>query len=1113
MNFKLSRLIAAFAFACLGMFAQSTSQIQGVVQDASGSAVPGAEIKATQTATGTVRTVTSGADGVYVLPDLPLGPYKLEVSKAGFATYVESGIVLQVASNPTIDIQLKVGQVSEQVQVEANAALVETQATSVGQVIDNQRILDLPLNGRQATDLIQLVGASIPAGKNGTAGMPGGINITVAGGALSGIGYFLDGTLYNNPFDATNLPFPFPDALQEFKVETSTLTAQNGLHSAAAINAVVKSGTNGFHGDLFEFLRNSDMNAQNFFTNASPTGVKDSLKRNQYGGTVGGPIKKDKLFFFGGYQGTRTRSDPSGNTGFVPTAQMLTGDFTAWDTSCNGGKPLGAPFVGNKIPQTSVSQQALAIAKLLPQPDNPNDPCGKVTYGAITQTNEYQILGRVDYQLSDKQTLFGRYMATTFYQPPAYGLSKNLLASNQGGLDDLANSVTLGDTYLISPTTVNSFRAAFNRVGVHRFNSDYFSGCDIGVSMTCYIPHQTVVSVTGGPSIGISTAIQASFIPVTYTINDDVSLVRGAHQFAFGVAAFKYQSSSNANVYSAANFTFNGAASGAGMADFVAGQLGSYTQGVPNTLFVHKWYLGLYGQDTWKISPRLTANIGLRWEPFLPQQVNNGAVYTFSFARLAAGTKSSVFTNAPAGLLYAGDPGFAGNAGVNNRYDQFAPRLGLSFDPKGDGKMAIRASFGISYDFPNVQIFSTPTTAPPFGDTITVNGPEPFSTPFANQTGGNFFPVAFSANAPFTPAGTYVAVQPDLKATTVYTWNLGIQRQIRNDWLVSATYVGSETAHLWVSYQLNPATLVPNTAGTALGTCPKGVVAGCDSTTNTQQRRVISLLSPANGALLGPVDQFDSSGTVSYNGLILATQTRFGKNLNLNANYTWSHCIGDSTQASTVGSAQAGLLDPNNRRFDRGNCQTPTLAGTQGLDRRQIVNFTAVAQSPTFANRTLRLIGSGWMLSGSWRATTGGFLTATVTTDRQLSGTANQRPNQVLADPLCADPSASCWINPAAFATPAFGTLGNLGRSNIPGPGFWEIDMALSRDFRIHEAQTLEIRGEAFNLTNSFRAGIASGASAGSQTATLTQQNAAQFGQILNALDPRILQVAMKFVF
>ena len=1074
------RFVCLFALCCAGLMAQATSQIQGTVEDAQGASVAGAEVKAIQTDTGVVRTVTSGAGGEYVLSNLPVGPYRLEASKTGFSTFVQTGIVLQVATNPTVPIQLKVGAVSEQVQVEANAVQVETETTSVGAVIETQRILDLPLNGRQATDLIQLAGAAIPAGKNGTAGMAGGQYVSVAGGSLNGVAYALDGTQYNNPFDATNLPFPFPDALQEFKVETSTLTAQNGTHSAAAVQAVTRSGANAIHGDVFEFLRNGDLNARNFFALK-----RDTLKRNQWGGTLGGPIKKDKLFYFVGYQNTPTRSDPGSSITFVPTAQELTGDFSSWVNSCNKGKNLTGPFVDNRIPLSQVSPQALQIAKLLPAPNNPADPCGQVTYGAVIQTNEYQVLGRVDYQLSQKHSIFGRYMATTLYQPPAYGISKNILASTTGGLDDLANSATFGDTYLFSPNVVNQFRAAFNRVGVHRFNDDYFSGCDLGIAMTCYIPHQTVLAVTGGPGIGIGTAIQASFIPTILSANDSVSWVRGAHQFVFGFDMFHYVSSSNANVYSSGTFTFNGTATGSGLSDLVSGQLDSFLQGVPNTLFVHKWYFGVYGQDTWKVTRRFTLNAGLRWEPYLPQQVNNGAVYTFSMDRLLNGVTSKVFTGAPPGLYFPGDPGFAGKSGIRNRYDQFAPRIGLAFDPRGDGKTSLRASFGISYDFPNVQIFSTEATAPPFGDQITVNGPEPFATPFANQAGGNFFPVAFSATAPFTPTGTYVAVQPDMKATTVYSWNFSMEHELARNWLVSATYAGTETAHLWVSYQLNPALFLP----------------GATSTATNQARRVITQLNPAIGKFYGPVDQFDGSGTANYNGLILSSKNRVGNLVNINFNYTWSHCIGDQTQAASVGGAQAGLLVPGNRRFDRGNCQTPTLNGPQGLDRRQIVNFTAVAQAPKFQNRVLGSVVSGWQLAGSWRASTGPYLTAT-TLDQQLSGTGGQRPNQIRANPLCADPKASCWINPAAFQLPALGTLGNLGRSSIPGPGFWEIDLALVRSFNVWEKRHFELRGEAFNLTNSFRA-----------LGTTTAQNSPQFGQILSAQDPRILQVAAKFVF
>src|SRR5262245_5893413 len=369
---KAILLVIVLALSGIAAWAQGTSQIQGVVKDTTGAVIGGAEVKATQTETGITRTVMSAEDGVYVLPNIQIGPYRIEVSKPGFSTYVQSGIVLQVASSQTVDITLNVGEVAQQIQVEANASLVEFQTTSVGAVIENTRILELPLNGRNPVELIQLVGAAVPAGQVGTAGMPGGRFVAIGGCLLSGVSYVLDGTLYNNPFDSLNLPFPFPDALQEFKVETSSLTAQNGLHSAGTVSAVVKSGTNAFHGDAFEFFRNGKMNARN--ANALR---RDTLKRNQFGGTLGGPIIKNKLFFFAGYQGTRTRSDPADLTGFVPTTRMLAGDFTG----CGFAQlrdASGAPYPNNQIPVTDFSPQALEIVKKLPAAQG---PCGDTKYG------------------------------------------------------------------------------------------------------------------------------------------------------------------------------------------------------------------------------------------------------------------------------------------------------------------------------------------------------------------------------------------------------------------------------------------------------------------------------------------------------------------------------------------------------------------------------------------------------------------------------------------------------------------------------------------------------------------------------------------------------------
>jgi hypothetical protein len=343
----------SFLLACTAIWAQATSQISGTIRDETGAAIPGTSVKATQTATGAVRTITSGPDGGYVLSNLAIGPYLLEVSKEGFTKVVQTGIVLQVDSNPVVDLTLKVGTVGEQVTVEASATQVETRSTGVGQVVDNQRVSEMPLNGRQPIELVFLAGmASAPGGGaiNTVRNYPT-VVVSVAGGQGNGVGYQLDGAMYQDPYNNLALPLPFPDALQEFKIETSALPAQYGYHSTATVNAVTKSGSNDFHGDLFEFIRNTDLTARDFF---NPT--RTQLNRNQFGGVIGGRIIRDKLFFFGGYQRTTLRSVSPPTFEYVPTAQMLGGDFSTFVSApCQGSQknlPASLGFTGNKINPT-----------------------------------------------------------------------------------------------------------------------------------------------------------------------------------------------------------------------------------------------------------------------------------------------------------------------------------------------------------------------------------------------------------------------------------------------------------------------------------------------------------------------------------------------------------------------------------------------------------------------------------------------------------------------------------------------------------------------------------------------------------------------------------------
>jgi hypothetical protein len=1091
---------------------QNLSQIQGTVLDSSGAPVPGAQVKATQTDTSVSRVVTTENDGVYVLPNLPIGPYRLEVSKPGFSTYVQTGIVLQVATNPTIDVAMKIGAVNEQVQVEANAALVETQATGVGNVMETQRILELPLNGRVATDLIQYTGAAIPLGVAGNGGYPGTPQISVGGGQAFGLAFWLDGSVYNNPWDLANMPLPFPDALAEFKVETSSLTAQNGVHAGGTVTGVTASGSNTFHGDLFEFLRNGDMNARNFF---APT--RDTLKRNQFGGTVGGPVIKNKLFFFFGYQDTITRQDPAANTAatFVPTAAMIQGNFSACPQDLSTAVLAGLPAAisgqihNNIIPASLFDPAALKLASMLPASTN---GCGTTGFGLVTQINENQIVARGDYQTSTKNSLFGRYIRTHYFRPPSYTFTPdNLLTTTQGALNDADQSWVVGDTYLFSPTLVNQFRASVDRIAVHRYESNYVSACDLGVPVYCgYVPHQSGFTVTGAFTVGPGTGGQAEAHSTPLQLNDDISWVRGNHQINFGGGGEVSKMLFYGNVYSQTNWTFNN------LPAFLLGEFSSNSMSLPNDLLEEKWFVNAYVQDTWKVSSHFTVNAGIRWEPFFPPSEINGSVYNFSLANLIAGTKSTQYVNAPPGLTFPGDPGFIGKTGEQKQWNLWAPRVALAWDPKGDGIMVIRAGWGISYDYVAGELMVNSADAPPHGGTEIWAGQ--FSNPFATNPGGNIFPYVVNSNAPFAPGGTYIFVPPNLKTPETNQWNVVIQRQLRSDWLLSATYLGSESEHLWDSYQVNPAVYIPGSC--AAGQYGLAKPGPCSTTANQNYRRVFVLnhypgtLLPSGAPAFGYVDSFDSGATSSYNGLLLQVQKRFSKGVSAFANYTWSHCIGDLSIGDSTGNAGQGLANPLNRNYDRSNCQSNEIGGVFSADRRQIFNLNVVYQTPKFSNAWATRLLSDWQVAGIYHYLSAYWISAYLSTDIALNGdSGNERPVQVLADPLCANPSPSCWINPKAFTTPAPGALSALGRNNIPGPSFFQFDTALSRQFAIRDRYRFEIRGEAFNVTNSFRAGIPLPSNLAGASGVNTVFGTPTFGQITSALDPRILQVAAKFLF
>jgi hypothetical protein len=1081
----------------------STAQLSGRITDESGAVLPGVTVTATQTDTGLTRSVTTDANGSYVLPNLPTGPYRLEAMLQGFRTYSQTGIVLQVAASPAINVVLAIGNVAENVSVEAAAPIVDVQSAGISDVIDNERIVELPLQGRQVTDLIVLAGAAVQTGVVGSRNFPGGVNISVAGGLPIGVGYLLDGATHNSPQSNVNLPMPFPDALQEFRVQTSGLSAQNGMHAAASVNAITKSGTNNFHGNGFEFLRDHRLNATSPFAAIGKDGKRqdDGLRRNQFGGTIGGPIARDKLFFFGGYQGTSLRFRPSDQIAFVPSAAMLAGDFTAFASpACNNGRQvnLQGGFVGNRIDPALFSPAGLNLARRLP---TATDPCGQITYTTTGDSNEGQGVGRIDYQMTQDHTLFGRYMATFVKKPPAYeGGSDNVLKAADSGINNLAHALTLGDTMVFGPTMVNAIRVAYNRTTVNRYNTPYFDPSDLGIKLYPYIRAQMAIQVL--PAFEIPAGSTSAFFRNNfYQVADDVTLVRGQHQLGFGGNVAYWNGHYNSSSRAAGIWIFDGSASGLALADLLLGRVTSVEHGAPQDVPIHSYYLGFYGQDTWRATDRLTLNLGLRWEPYLGVSVDNNAVYNFNIDNFRKGIKSKVFVNAPAGLLYPGDDGFpSGKTGLNKQWTNFSPRAGVAWDVKGDGRTSLRASYALAYDFMSSDYHQINSSAPPFGNrSLITDPPGRMDDPYA-AVGGDPHPIVTNRDVTYPAFGSFGTMNPDINSPRVQTWNVTFERQIAASWGVAASYIGTYSDRLWAQTAINP--------GIYMGVGPCTLRDGrtyttCSTNANLNVRRALYQENPTQAALIGTLDLNDDIGWQEYRGLKLSVQRRSASGLSLSGNYTLSRCMGTKTP-NTFSQIASGYTNPSDPEFDKGYCDQ---------DRRHLASVTLGAETPSFSGGVLGVLASRWRASGIVAIQSGSRIDIITGRDNALNGQRNQRVNKVSDDVYAHPRTLTNYFNRDAFAQPEPGTFGNLMRNALTGPNFWNVDLAITRQIGfVSSTQNLELRLEAFNLFNTFNWGIpGTELTAGGWQANL---NAGTFGRITTQTGlPRIIQLGVKYGF
>ena len=1080
---------AIVAAASLHGQAVSVATLTGRVVDEQNAIIAGAQIRITGVETGTVYNTLTNADGLYTVPSLPIGAYTLNATLQGFQTYVQTGLLLRVGDHAQINITMKVGKVAEKVEVHANAGIVQTQQNSISQVVDQQRIVDLPLNGRDATQLITISGASInhSDGTNtGSKSFFSSQSISIAGSAGNATNYLLDGGDNNDSFTNVNMPFPFPDALAEFSVETSTLPARNGLHPGGVVNAVTKSGTNRMHGSLFEFIRNGKANAINYF---APR--QDSLKRNQFGGTAGGKILRDKLFYFGGFQQSNIRQDPSASIAFVPTAAALAGDFSVLDSAAcqsRGARTITDPTNGQPLPNKQISPArfdpaSLALAKYLP---TNSDACGKVSYGIPVQSNESQYISRVDWIVNSKHSLYGRYFLDN-YKLAAFFDPHNILVTSTSGNGERAQTFVLGETYTVSPTTVNSVHLTFGRRRDDRGpNANGVNTKSLGIA-NLYQGTGNFMQIAvnnGGFAVGCGTCALGSFNVTSFQAAEDMDILFGKHQIAFGANFLRTRNTQNNHYQDNGSFTFDGRYSNDSLLDFLAGKLNSFSQSGMQLNDLRQNVVSLYVQDTYHMTPKLVANIGLRWEPFLPLYDHFDRGSTFSRAAFDAGGISQVYANAPAGSLFFGDPGIS-HSFTARKLSNWSPRLGFVYNPDGKAKTTLRAGSGFMYDSVATFIpYRMVAQNPPFGPQVTnTAGPYQFSNPWANVPGGNPFPLpAPGKNVAFPLANAEVFLPPSIQPPNITHWNASIQHRFGDDWIGSITYMGNKTSHLWIGNETNPAVYIPGTCGGA----------ACSTTGNTQARRVLSLANPKAGQYYSTMVIANDGISANYNGMLASIEHRFARSYTLLANYTFSKCLGIASVTSLGGGV---IQNPSNVRGDYGPCT---------YDAPHLFNTSVVFASKYGGNALLSRLLSHWTIAPLVRYQSGKVVNPSAGKDNSLTGVGNDRPNVASSEMYtgAAHGLKYQYVNPGLYVPNALGTFGNASHNSLRGPGFFNVDVSLAREFKLIERVAIHTRAEAFNVLNHPNFGLPSG-----------NISSANFGQITSAFDPRIIQASIKLVF
>ena len=1074
--------------------AQSGTAIFGTVTDSTGAVVGNAELTATNASTGVAERVKSNSSGYYIFLDLRPGTYKINCVIAGFETVERTGILLEVDRRARVDVTLRVGEVKQVMEVEGSVSTVDTASSTVKDVVDTHRMDELPLNGRNALSLQAILPGAIQMG-SGSAATGTALNtnlvFSVNGTRPSSSAYVLDGGLNMEMYNNVPAAFPNPDTLQEFSILQNGYSAVNGRNAGAVINMVTKSGTNQLHGVLYDFLRNNDFDARNFF---SP--IVSPLHRNQFGGNFGGPVVvphlykgRDRTFFFFGFESTRQTLGQTSSSTVVPTALERQGDFSqsfvrgklisvAPPNTVTIQNPTGTPYPGNIIPASQLDPVALAFTKaFLPLP---NSPGNIYTYNLSLPTNDYQVVTRIDHSISDKNKLSVRYFwddnfNLTNYAVPAFNGSNNWITHN----------VTVNDTHIFTPALVNAATLTVARNNFIRAPqvSTPANWAALGCTVTCVplappnIPTDWIVGINNGLGLGIATNYLSHMM--NYQFIDTMSWTKGNHLIQFGGDIAKVRRNGRENFDTDPGFSFNGQATGPagyGYADFYVGAAASVYQNSPISAYQYKWTPFLYVQDDWRISRKLTLNLGVRWEPYITVKDAYGENTAFR-----AGQQSTVYPLAPLGYLFPGDKGIDGLGVIPNRLDRFSPRIGFAYDPFGNGKTSIRGGYGIFSDTIQLVSLNSNGTSQPFSYGLTT-----FNVQLSNPYGNNPQQLQFLEN--YTRANTaaqratkafylpltVMSMNPDFTSAYVQQWNLNVQHELPKKIVLTVAYLGNKGSHLHVSQNVNPAVYVP----------------GASTTGNVDSRR----LYPGYQI----IESIQSTAFSTYNSLQVSWNRRFENGFTFLGSYVFSKAIDLASTDGNSGTANQAS-DPFNWDKDKG------LANFN-VKHRFVTSFIWDVKYFHGTKGFKRQLLDGWSVNGILTLQTGIPFTVLAGVDRSLAGVGADHAD--VLGPAAIYNSASNnskvarYFDTSAFALPALGTFGTAGRNTLIGPGLQNLDAGLFKDFPISENRKFQLRWEVFNSLNH--------PNFSNPNATFSSSN---FGRILSAKDPRIMQLAAKFYF